>query len=173
MEPDMSDVDQFVFFQINAQLFALPLCNVQRIARSVEITPLPQAPDIVIGVINVRGKIIPVVDFRKRLNLPLKEISLQDHLIIGKTDRRSVALLVDDVTEISRINDDQITQRESILSEMPLVKGAVKVKGEIILIHDLEKFLSLDEEKNLKAALKKSISEKKPKQKTVRKPEKE
>ncbi|HHS12739.1 MAG TPA: purine-binding chemotaxis protein CheW [bacterium] len=168
----MSDIEQFVFFQLNAQIFALPLSNVQRIARSVEITPLPQAPDIVIGVINVRGQIVPVVDFRKRLNLPPREISLKDHLIIGKTDRRSVALLVDDVTEISRINDDQITQRESILSEMPLVKGAVKVKGEIILIHDLEKFLSLDEEKKLNAALKENVSERKPKRKTARKPEK-
>lgn len=169
----MSDIDQFVFFKIDAQLFALPLCNVQRIARSVEITPLPRAPDIVIGIINVRGQIVPVVDFRKRLNMPPREISLQDHLVIGKTDRRSVALLVDDVTEISRINDDQITQRESILSEMPLVKGAVKVKGEIILIHDLEKFLSLDEAKKLEAALKKNTPEKKPKRKTARKPEKE
>jgi len=173
MEPVMIDVEQFVFFQLDSQLFALPLSNVQRIARSVEITPLPQAPDIVIGVINVRGQIIPAVDFRKRLNLPPKELSLKDHLIIAKTDRRSVALLVDDVTEISRINDDQITQRESILSKMPLVKGAVKVKGEIILIHDLEKFLSLDEEKELETALKKTISEEKPKRKTAKKPEKE
>lgn len=151
----MKDVNHFVLFQLDSQKFALPLSNVQQIARSVEVTPIPDAPAIVIGVINVRGKVIPVVNIRQRFGFKANPVDVTDHLIIGRTSKRSVALLVDDVNDIVEIKDKTIIEQDEILPNMQLVDGVVKMNGDIILIHDLEKFLSLDEEKQLDKALSK------------------
>jgi purine-binding chemotaxis protein CheW len=67
-----------VVFTLDARRYAVPLSTVERIIRAVEITPLPQAPEIVLGVINVQGRIIPVVNTRKRFRLPECDIRLSD-----------------------------------------------------------------------------------------------
>ena len=67
----------------------------------VHITPLPNAPDIVLGVVNMQGRVIPVMNIRQRFNLPKREIALTDQLIFAHTERRPVALVADTVTEVA------------------------------------------------------------------------
>jgi len=74
--------DQIVVFTLDEQLFALPLIVVLKVIHALEIRHLPEAPEIISGIINVRGKIIPVVDIRKRLGILTREIDLNDRLII-------------------------------------------------------------------------------------------
>jgi purine-binding chemotaxis protein CheW len=140
-------------FILDEQRYALYLSVVERVVGVVEITPLPKAPDIVLGVVNVQGKIILVVDIRKRFHLPEREMNLSDHLIIAHTSRRTIALVADTVTGVLELSDDEIIGKEEILSDLEYVDGVVKLEDGMILIHDLEKFLSLEEEKAIRDQL--------------------
>jgi purine-binding chemotaxis protein CheW len=96
----MAPAHQLVVFTMDEQRYALQLAAVERVVRMVEVTLLPQAPQIVLGVINAQGRIIPVVDIRRRFRLPARDIRLSDHLLIARTARRTVALALDAVTGI-------------------------------------------------------------------------
>jgi len=149
----MMGFDHFVLFKLDDMQFALPISAVERIARSVEITPLPKAPSIVLGVINVQGRVVPVVDIRKRFSLPAKKMQLSDHIVLGKTSRRSIAILVDSVLDIIETAKHDVVGNDQILSEMEYFQGVVKLKDGILLVHDLEKLLSLEEEQSLDKAM--------------------
>jgi len=153
----MNQPKHLLVFNLDEQRYALLLSNVERIVRVVEITSLPKAPEIVFGVINVRGEIIPVVNIRKRFRLPEREIALSDHLIIAKTSRRAVALLADRVGQVLEVLENKIISAKKILPAMDYVEGVVKLEDGLILIHDLEKFLSLEEERALERAMKGNI----------------
>lgn len=149
----MSHSIQLVIFTLDERRYALHLTAVQRIVRTVDVTPLPKAPDIALGVINVQGKIVPVVDVRKRFRLPEREMNLEDHLIIGRTSRRTVALLVDSVSGVIEYDEGSVIASQTILPGIDYVEGVVKLADGVVLIHDLDKFLSLDEEKILEEAM--------------------
>jgi purine-binding chemotaxis protein CheW len=149
----MNRLIRVVNFNLDDQKYALVLSAVIRIIHVVEITSLPKAPEIVLGVINMQGRIIPVFDIRKRFRLPLREMQLDDQLIIASTSKRNVALLVDSVSDVLETPEEKIIARESILPGLEYVEGVVKTEDGMILIHDLEQFLSLPEEKALSEAL--------------------
>jgi len=138
---------------LDEQRYALPLAQVERVIHAIEITPLPQAPEIIAGVINFRGNVIPVVNMRKRFRLPERGISLNDQIIISHTLRRQVALVVDEVNGVIEIPVHVVLNAENILPNMKYIEGVVKLKDGMILIHDLDRFLSLEEEKTLNHAL--------------------
>jgi len=150
----MSDVDHFVVFTLDDRQFALRLDIVERITRAVEITPLPQAPPIVLGVVNVQGRILPVIDMRQRFNLKKKQINIEDHFIIGRTSKRNVAILVDTVVDIIESGKEEVIEQDSILPNIDYFEGVVKQTGKMLLIHDLDKVLLLEEEKKLEKAIK-------------------
>lgn len=146
--------DQIVVFTLDELLYALPLPTVIKVIHAIEIRHLPEAPEIISGIINVKGKIIPVADIRKRFGLTAREIDPDDRLIIADTGKRQVAIPVDTVTGIKDLPPGQ---HELAVKTFPYAKhlrGVAKTNGEIILIYDLEQFLSLEEEKKLEKALK-------------------
>jgi purine-binding chemotaxis protein CheW len=149
----MNRLIRLVHFNLDDQKYALFLSAVIRIIPVVEITSLPKAPEIVLGVINMHGLIIPVFDIRKRFRLPQREMQLGDQLIIAHTSRRNVALLVDSVNDVIEIPEEKIIAGEKILPGVEYVEGVVKTEDGMILIHDLEPFLSLQEEKALHEVL--------------------
>jgi purine-binding chemotaxis protein CheW len=140
-------------FSLDEPRYALELSVVERIVRSVEITPLPKAPEIVLGVINVQGQVIPVVDVRKRFRMPGREINIDDRFIISRTSMRLVALVVDDVTGVQRLGNREIVSAERDLPFAEHIKGVAKVEEDLVLIYDLDQFLSLDEEQKLDEAM--------------------
>jgi purine-binding chemotaxis protein CheW len=149
----MSNTLKLVVFALDAQKFALYLSSVERVVPVVEITQLPKAPDIVTGIINVQGRIIPVVNIRKRFQLPMKETDLTDKLVISQTTRRTAAIIVDAVCGVIEYPEQKIITAENVLPGMEYIDGVVKADDGMILIHDLDKFLSLDEEEALNKAL--------------------
>lgn len=149
----MGKADQFLVFVLGDQRCALYLPAVDSVVRVVEITPLPKAPDIILGVVNVHGEVIPVVSVRKRFGLPQRDIALTDQLVIAHTARRPVALLVDAVSGIVECSGRELVTAQDILPELEYVQGAAKLKDGLILIYDLEQFLSLAEEKSLDQAM--------------------
>jgi purine-binding chemotaxis protein CheW len=144
---------QLVVFALEDQRYALHLSAVERIVRAVEMTPLPKAPEIVIGVINVQGRIIPVFNIRRRFHLPEREIELSDQLIIANTARRTVALPVDTVDGVIERLSEEVTPADQVLPRIEYVEGIVKLENGLVLIHDLDKFLSIDEGTKLDEAL--------------------
>lgn len=144
---------RFVVFALDDGLYALHLAAVERVVRAVQVTPLPKVPEIVLGFIDVQGRVIPVLDIRKRFRLPEREVQLNDHLIIARTSTRAVALLVDSVVGTLQREVSEVIEGTSILPGLEYVEGVVKLEGGLILIHDLDKFLSLEEEKALHEAM--------------------
>lgn len=144
---------KIVLFSLDEPRYALYLSTVERVVRAVEITPLPKAPGIVLGVINFQGEIIPVIDIRDRFHLPLRERDLEDQFIIAHTSKRLVVLAVDSVAGVYEIDTPQIVEVEGAFPYTDYISGIAKVDTSIILITDLEKFLSLDEEIILEKAL--------------------
>ncbi len=149
----MNNNIQLIVFTLDNQRFALPLSIVERAIRIIEIVPLPKAPEIVMGVINLHGKIIPVVNIRKRFHLPQREISLNDQLIISNTKKRPLAILVDSVLGVFEFPEKKIISADKILPDIEYVEGVAKLEEGIILIHDIDKFLSLEEEKAIDEAI--------------------
>ena len=146
-------MDQIVTFSLDQRVYALPLNSVVRVIHALYISSLPKAPNIVCGVINVKGVIIPVVDIRKRFGFASREIDSNDQLIIANTGKRTIALMVDEVNEILVIDAGQQINTREEMSYAWYIGGIAKIQDELVLIYDLERFLDLDEEKKLEMAL--------------------
>ncbi|MHB8743452.1 MAG: chemotaxis protein CheW [Sulfuricaulis sp.] len=149
----MNTLGLMVGLTLDGQRYALRLAQVDRVIRAVEIIPLPQAPAIIAGVINVQGQVVPVVNIRKRFRRPEREIVLSDQIVIARTSRRPVALIVDGTDGVFEFPEHRVVHAEKILPDMEYIEGIVKLEDGMILIHDLDKFLSLEEEKTLDRAL--------------------
>jgi purine-binding chemotaxis protein CheW len=144
---------RLVVFRIDGQRYGLHLPTVDRTLRAVRVTPLPQAPAIVLGVINVEGRVIPVVNTRARFGVAERELLACDILILARTPQRTVALAADAVEGLWK-GPLRLTQSaDSIFPEIPGLEGVARMEDGLILIHDLALLLSLDEEKELDAAM--------------------
>ena len=146
--------NQLIVFTLDEQRYALHLSAVERVFRVVEITPLPKAPEIVLGVINIQGRIIPLLNIRRRFRLPERDMTPSDQLILASTGTQAVALVVDAVNALVERSREEVIAADSILPDLEYVKGVAKLEDGLILIHDLGQFLSLEEEKTLNGALK-------------------
>jgi len=142
-----------VVFALEGQSIGLPLGTVERVVRVVEVTRLPKAPQIVHGLINVQGRIVPVVNTRKRFGMLEREVALSDQLVIAHTATRTVAMLVDMVIGVVECNERDFVTAEAVVPGMEYVKGIVKLADGIVLVHDLDTFLSLEEQQSLDEAI--------------------
>jgi len=148
------DMSQCVVFILDERFYGLRLSAVSRVVRAVEITPLPKAPPIVIGVINLAGLIIPVVNIRRRFSLPERELKLTDHFLVARgKDDRLLALVVDAVVGVRDLSAQETIAAETILPGLEHLEGVAKTHQGLVLIHDLGTFLSLEEERDLDAVL--------------------
>ncbi len=138
--------DKLLLFTLSEQRCALPLSDIERIVPMVSIHPLPQAPAIVTGVINVRGRVMPVLNIRKLFNLPEVGLTLSDQMIIARTSKRTVAILIDNAVGVIDCGHEDITAIEELFPGIGYLKGVVKLKDGIAYIYHLDSFLSLDEE---------------------------
>lgn len=146
-------MSQLVGFSLEGRNYGVPLSQVERVVHAVETAPLPQAPEIVLGVINFSGRIIPVVDIRRRFRLPARETGLYDHLVIARTARREIAFLADLVTGVMEYSEAEVTAAARIVPGLEYLEGVMRLPDGLIFIHDLDRFLSLEEEKSLAEAL--------------------
>lgn len=152
-------MDSLIVFTLDNWRYALPLPVVDRVVRMVAITPLPKAPDVVLGVVNIQGRVIPVINMRQRFHLPEREIALTDQLVVAHTARRPVALVADAVLDVIACPVQSLVAAGEVLPNIEYVEGVVKLADGLILIHDLDKFLSLEEENFLAHALENSVPE--------------
>lgn len=146
-------VSTVVVFRLDHDRCALPLQAVETVVRSAAWSPLPEAPAIALGVVNLHGAVIPVLDLRSRLGRPRREPQVNDHLLIARAGVRTVALPVDEVTGPTQVPESQLVRTDSILASIPHLRGIVALADGLLFIHDLSAFLSLEEHRRLDGAL--------------------
>lgn len=146
-------MQQLVVWTLDMQRYALRFSVVVRVVRAVALTPLADAPDLVCGIVNVQGQVIPVINMRRRLQLPEREIALADQLVLAQTARRAVAFFADAVSGVLDYPEESLVAVDDIAPGMGCIDGVAKLTDGMILIHDLDRFLSLDEEHVLTQAL--------------------
>lgn len=149
----MSKTNRFVVFVLDGQRYGLHPSAVERVVHAVNITPLPKAPDIILGVVNIQGRLIPAINVRRRLGLPEREIALTDRFLVAHTARRPVALVADAVLDVVESAAQSLVPPHDILPMIECLEGVVKLKDGLVLIYDLGIFLSLEEEDSLDRAL--------------------
>jgi purine-binding chemotaxis protein CheW len=144
---------QWVVFSLEGSRYALPLARVDRIVRAVQVTPLPLAPAVVLGVIDVAGEVLPVFDLRHKFRLPQRPIQLADQFLIARTRQRLVVLVIDAAHGVLEGPSSAIPDTAHIAPTHSQVRGVISHEDGLVLIHDLEKFLSADEARVLDAAM--------------------
>jgi purine-binding chemotaxis protein CheW len=143
-----SGMAQLVVWLLDAQRYALPLARVERVVRAVAVTPLPDAPSVICGVIDFHNHLIPVVNMRLRLHLPPRDVALTDLLVLAHGATRTVAFFADAVSGTLDQPDDAVAHGDG-----GCIAGIARLADGIILIQDLDRVLSLADEHALDLAL--------------------
>ncbi len=134
--------DHLLIFNCAHLMLAIALAPVERVIRAVKVTTVPNAPAIVHGVINIHGEIVPVINLRARLGLPLKQVVPDDRFVIISLPKQRFAFVADEVSEIDRFRMDDFTRSEELVAGIE-ADGVLKRNDGLVLIYDLEKFFPL------------------------------
>jgi purine-binding chemotaxis protein CheW len=150
MEKDL----QVVGFRIGNETFGVRIASVREIVRVPEITAVPSAPDTVEGVINLRGKIIPVMDLRKRFGHVDIQPDKKNRILVVELQNKLVGLIVNAASEVLKIPPSEIEAPGSVFAEgeSSYVTGVGKLKGRLIILLDVGKLLHQQEVKKLEEA---------------------
>lgn len=121
--------------------------------RAAAPTALPRAPEVVLGVLDLQGEIIPVVNLRKRFRLPEKEIGCEDQFVVARTARFRVALAVDGTSGVQACDAETTVEPEAIVEGTAYLSGVTRSASGLVLIHDLDTLLFPAEEEQIAQAL--------------------
>jgi len=141
------DADRWVTFKLENETYGINVMQVQEVLRVSEIAPVPGAPDYVIGIINLRGNVVTVVDTRRRFGLVSKELDDSSRIVIIETEDQVVGILVDSVAEVIEIPASEIETAPNVGTEesSKYILGVTSRESELFILVDLNKFLSEDE----------------------------
>jgi len=148
-----TDTSSLVVFVLDEQRYALPLMTVDRVVRSVAVTALPDAPAIILGVINVQGRVVPVIDLRKRFRLRDRPIDVDDHFIVAESATGPVALPVDEAEGLVRNLNGEAVSATDIVPNLNYVDQVFLYGAEMVFVLDIETVLTEDEELALAESL--------------------
>lgn len=134
---------QVVGFRIGRETFGLPIGMVREIVRVPEITSVPNAPDYIEGVINLRGRIIPIVDLRKRFGQKSFEPNKKNRIVVVELEARTFGLIVNSASEVLRIPPSDIEEPHNVFQEGELdyVTGVGKLNGRLVILLDVNRIL--------------------------------
>ena len=138
-EPDTGEI---LVFEVGGRVFALPVSRVVSLIRAVAVEPVPGAPAIVEGLINVRGQIVAVLDVRVRFGLPARPVSPTDHLILASAGPRTVALRVDRVVDLVRLEGDHIEEIGGVLPGIRDLSAVASLPEGLLMIQDVRALLA-------------------------------
>ena len=147
---NVSEERQLVVFDLASEAYGVDIGAVREIIRLQEITRVPSTPEFVEGIINLRGKVIPVVDLRRRFGLPIGEQTKESRIVVVDIGGRDTGVMVDAVAEVLRIASSSVEPTSSVIttSDSGYLLGIAKVEDRLIILLDLESVLS-EEEKSL------------------------
>jgi purine-binding chemotaxis protein CheW len=146
-----------VVFSVDAGRYALPLRAVERIVRAVRVTALPRAPAVVMGAIDVAGCVLPVFNVRHRFGLPQRDVEPTDQFVIARTAARTVVLAVDSVAGVFGYRADAMVGGGALAPGLAHIRGVIQIADDLVLIHDLEAFLTSEESATLDAVMNEAL----------------
>ena len=141
------EVLQWVTFQLDRETYGINVMQVQEVLRYTEIAPVPGAPDSVLGIINLRGNVVTVIDTRQRFGLEPAEVSDNSRIVIIEAEKQVVGILVDSVAEVVYLRASEIDVAPSVGTEesAKFIQGVSNRDGELLILVDLNKLLTDDE----------------------------
>lgn len=143
--------NQVVVFDLSGESYGVNIAAVESIIKMQPITRLPQAPGFVEGVTNLRGKVLPVVDLRKRFGLPTQLADKNSRIIVTTVSTTEVGMIVDGVSEVLTIPEQAVETAPTITTtvDSTFITGIAKIDQRLIILLDLEKILSSQEQVSL------------------------
>jgi purine-binding chemotaxis protein CheW len=152
---------QLVVFDLNEEAYGVDIGAVREIIRMQEITRVPRAPRFIEGVINLRGKVIPVVDLRQRFSMPETERTEEHRIVVVDVMGQDIGIVVDAVTEVSRVSEASIEPPSSVITteDSDYLTGIVKTDSKLIILLDITKVMSADEADKLVEVAEASVAE--------------
>jgi purine-binding chemotaxis protein CheW len=138
---------QYVTFRLDDETYGINVMQIQEVLRYTEIAPVPGAPDYVLGIINLRGNVVTVIDTRKRFGLMQSEISDQTRIVVLELEGQVVGVLVDSVAEVVYLKQSEVETAPNVGNEESarFIQGVCNKNGELIILVEFEKMLSEDE----------------------------
>ncbi len=138
---------QWVTFRMDDQTYGVNVMQVQEVLRMTEVAPVPGAPDYVLGIINLRGNVVTIIDTRQCFGLPSKEPDDATRIVIIESDRLVLGILVDSVAEVVNIRDSQIETAPNVGNDggAKYIRGVYSRDRELLILVDLNKLLSASE----------------------------
>jgi len=148
---------KFLTFVLSEEEYGVEILKVREIMGIMEITPVPQTPDYMKGVINLRGKVIPIIDLRLKFTMPEVEQTKETCIIVAEVGATQVGVIVDSVSEVTDIKGEDIEEAPSFGQEIDtsFIMGLGKTKKKIVILLDIEKVLTTDELKMVEQIAKK------------------
>lgn len=143
--------EQLVVCQLAEETYGINIANVREIITMQKITRVPKTPEFIEGIINLRGRILPVIDLRKRFGLAVSEYTRATRIIEVETGGKSVGIIVDGVSEVLRISRDWVEPPSPFIVSLDseYIRGVAKVEDRLIILLDLDKVLSPHEKAEL------------------------
>ena len=152
---DLSELLQLVSFKIGEEEFGIEILKVQEIIKMMFITKIPNTPEFIEGIINLRGRIIPVVDLRTRLGLTKQTHTKNTRIVVVELNNHIIGFVVDEVSEVIRITKDTTEEPPAMIGSInrEFVTAIGKLEDRLLILLDLEKVFSSIEYEQLKDAV--------------------
>ena len=140
-------VIQFVTFRLKDETYGINVMQVQEVLRVTEIAPVPGAPGFVLGIINLRGNVVTVIDTRTRFGLPTTEVDDSSRIVIIESEEQVVGILVDSVAEVVELRQSEIDSAPNIGNEESsrYIQGVASRDEDLLIVVDLNKLLTEEE----------------------------
>jgi purine-binding chemotaxis protein CheW len=142
LKPDTTQLNgQYSTFYVDDLFFGVDVLDVQEVLRFQQMTPVPQAPDVIEGLINLRGQIVTAIDLRRQLQLPLREGDRTPMNVVVRTSDGAVSLLVDEIGDVLDVDAATYERPPENLNAAAreLIRGVYKLKDQLLLVLDTEK----------------------------------
>ena len=139
------EIIQWVTFKLDEEIYGINVMQVQEVLRLTEIAPVPGAPDYVMGIVNLRGNVVTVIDTRKRFGLFQKEADDSTRIVIIEVDNQVIGILVDSVAEVVNIRSSDIESTPNLGEDnesSKYIQGVYSKEGSILILVDVNKMLS-------------------------------
>ncbi len=144
---------QWVTFRLENETYGINVMQVQEVLRYTEIAPVPGAPSYVLGIINLRGNVVTVIDTRKRFGLTCSDTTDQTRIVIIESDSQVIGILVDAVAEVVYLRQSEIEATPNVGNEdnAKFIQGVCHKNDELLILVDLEKFMTDEEWQELQS----------------------
>lgn len=139
---------QLVVFKLGREEYGVSILQVQEIKRNTEITRVPHSPDYIKGVMNLRGSVLPVIDLKKRLNLPPQDHTDDTRIIIIKVEDINVGMIVDAVSEVTAIDQNSIEPPQAVVGGIAAdyLSGVGKLENRLIILLNTDAIIGIGQE---------------------------